>query len=338
VPVDDHAFRQHDELISAAHAAVSWARARRATWTSEPLTVVGPPPAPVEAILPPAILPSVSHTVADAVSRPVASPSRSLAPSPTVLRWLARGAIAAALVTAVVIGGRYLWTSLPTVSVLRTASVEPKPAGAVARKPAGSLRVGSTPAGARVIVDGKPRGVTPLALADVSIGRHEVTLQSDAGSVKRTVTVAANATVTIEEAIFSGFVTIYAPFDVTISEGGRVLRADDRHQVMLSPGAHELRVTNLALGYEAIRRVDVKPGEATNVQLTPDPSVLTVTAAEPADVWLDGTRLGETPLNAAPVPLGIHDIVVKRADGGERRFTVTIGTKPYNLAVDFQAR
>jgi len=52
-------------------------------------------------------------------------------------------------------------------------------------------------------------------------------------------------------------------------------------------------------------------------------------------VWLDGTRLGQTPLNAAPVALGIHDIVVKRAAGGERRYTVTIGAKPVILKVDF---
>jgi hypothetical protein len=114
-----------------------------------------------------------------------------------------------------------------------------------------------------------------------------------------------------------------------------VLRADDSHQVMLPAGAHELRLTNRALGYETVRKVDVKPGEATPLQLAPEPSALTVTTAEPAEVWLDGTRLGETPLNAAPVALGVHEILVKRAAGGERRFTVTIGAKPFALNVTF---
>ena len=53
-----------------------------------------------------------------------------------------------------------------------------------------------------------------------------------------------------------------------ISEGGRVLRADDRQQIMLPAGAHELRLTNRALGYDVVRRVDVKPGDATTLQLT----------------------------------------------------------------------
>lgn len=249
-------------------------------------------------------------------------------------RWLTRGALAAAGLAALVVGGRFLWNAIPErparTAVVEPARVTPKPAIAT-----GSLRVTSTPSGARVLVDGKPRGVTPLNLTDLSTGRHEVTLQSDAGSVQRTVTVTTTAATVVDEAIFSGFVTVYAPFDVTVSEKGRVLRADDRHQIMLPPGAHQLRVFNRALAYDVVRQVEVKPGGATNLQLTPDPSALTVTAAETAEVWVDGSRIGDTPLNAAPIPLGIHDIVVKRAGGGERRFTVTVGTKPVTLNVAF---
>jgi hypothetical protein len=254
-----------------------------------------------------------------------------------VLRWLARGAMAAALLAGAVVGGRQLWNALPSAPAVpaRTPQTSLAPVSAIRAKPAGRLHVTSTPPGASVVVDGKPRGVTPLDIGDLSPGRHEVAVQSKAGSIQRTVTVSANTTVTIDAAIFSGFVTVYAPFDVTVSEGARVLRADDHQQIMLPPGPHELRLTNRALGYDVVRRVDVTPGEAINLQLTPSPSALTVTASQPADVWLDGTRLGAVPLNAAPVALGVHEIVVKRAAGGERRFTVTIGVKPYTLAVDF---
>jgi hypothetical protein len=242
---------------------------------------------------------------------------------------------AAALVVAIA-GGRYLWSALPEALPAHTAAVEPKPAaGVAAKKSIGTLRVSSTPPGAQVLVDGKARGITPLTLTDVSTGSHEVALQSDAGTVTRTVTVSANAPAAIDEAIFSGFVTVYSPFEVTVSENGRVLRADDRHQIMLAAGTHELRLVNRALGFEVVRRVNVKPGDATNLQLTPDPSPLTVTASDAAEVWLDGTRLGNTPMNAMPVPIGVHEIVVKRAAGGERRFNVTIGAKPFTLNVDF---
>lgn len=109
----------------------------------------------------------------------------------------------------------------------------------------------------------------------------------------------------------------------------------ERSQVLLKPGIHELRLANRTLAYEAVRRVEVKPGETTTLQLAPEPSTLSVTASEAADVWLDLARVGEAPLNAVPIPLGTHELVVKRATGGERRFTVTIGVNPFTLNVDF---
>jgi hypothetical protein len=105
--------------------------------------------------------------------------------------------------------------------------------------------------------------------------------------------------------------------------------------VMLPAGSHDLLLTNRALGFETVRKVEVQPGETANVRLTPDPSRLTITSNEPAEVWIDGGRVGDTPLNAAPITLGTHDIVVRRAAGGERRYNVTIGVSPFTLHVDF---
>ena len=104
---------------------------------------------------------------------------------------------------------------------------------------------------------------------------------------------------------------------------------------MLPPGIHELRVTNKALAYEAVLQVDVKPGEGANVRLTPPPSSLTVTAPDAADVIVDGTRAGDAPLTAFPVALGTHDIVVRRPNGSEKRYTITVGVKPYTLNAEF---
>jgi hypothetical protein len=409
VPTNDNALGQEDGLISAAHAAASWARARRATWTSAPLPAVDdsaaapegdfvflaapprttapvekppapfvapamatPPPlgAPVEIrpapIAAPTIeapaLPYVAPEIPPPVpvadlpssidSQPAAAARPAFSLDAPAMRWVVRGAIAAAVVAAVVIGGRSLWSALPARQAPAEAKAKPPASNFISNKPAtppakpaaankpggkavGSLHVSSTPPGAQVLVDGKTRGVTPLDLADLSPGHHEVALQSDAGSVKRTVTVTANATVTIDEAIFSGFVGVYAPFDVTVTEGGRVLRADDRQQIMLPSGAHDLRIVNRALGFDVVRRVEVGPGETANLQLTPEPSALTVTAAQTTEVWLDGTRLGDTPLTNAPVPLGVHEILVRRAGAGERRYSITVGVKPFTLNVDF---
>jgi len=262
------------------------------------------------------------------------------------VRWLTRGGIAVVLGLAAYVAIPRLMRApssttrapaAPSTAAPSTAAPSPAAVPAVAgRKGAGALRVNSTPAGARVVIDGKARGVTPVTVTDLNPGHHEVVLESDAGSVHRNVTIATNSTAELDESIYSGWLTVYAPFEITVAEGGRVLRTDERNQILLPPGFHELRLTNKALAYEAVRRVEVKPGETTGLRLAPDPSALTVTSPEAAVVWLDGVRVGETPLNAVPVPLGTHELIVRRTSGGERKFTVTIGIKPFTLNVDFR--
>jgi len=74
----------------------------------------------------------------------------------------------------------------------------------------GALRVGSDASGRAGAVDGKPRGITPLTLTDLSAGSHEsscrVTPAGDPHGDRL-----ANATAALDEAIFSGFVTVYSP-------------------------------------------------------------------------------------------------------------------------------
>lgn len=258
--------------------------------------------------------------------------------SASVTTWLARVAVAAAVIGAAVVG----WPYVSNMISPPRDKTEPKAATAIPsvskvdpKKTTGTLKIESTPAGAQVIVDGKGRGVTPLTLKDMPAGKHEVVLRSNAGTVRRSVTIAANQTESLDEEIFSGWVNVYSPFEVTVAEGSRVLRADERNQVMLAPGIHELRLANKTLGYEAVLQVDVKPGQSTPLRLTPPPSSLTVTATEAAEVVVDGVRAGDTPLNGFAIALGTHDVLVRRGNGSGRRYTITVGVKPVTLNAEF---
>jgi hypothetical protein len=251
-------------------------------------------------------------------------------------------AAAAALLAGVVYGGRYAWQAAddyrsrpPAKATTTKPAATAAGAAATPRRATGGLSVSSTPSGAQVIVDGKPRGVTPLTLSDLSVGKHTVELESDSGRIQRTITVAADKTTEMDESIFSGWLTVYSPFDLTITEDGRALSLDDRHQLMLGPGHHKLRLTNRTLAFDEIREIDLKSGESATLSITPPPSTLTVTANEPGEVFLDGVKVGETGLNGLPVALGTHEIVVRRAAGGEKRYTVTVTVKPFVLNVDF---
>jgi hypothetical protein len=195
----------------------------------------------------------------------------------------------------------------------------------------GQLYVTADPAPARVIVDGKPRGVTPLLIEHLKAGSHSVVLQNASGTVEEWVTIAAGGTQELSESIYPGWLTLFAPFDVVISERGRAIALDEKHQLLLAPGAHDLRFENRALGYAETRHVDMKPGEVGSLSIAPPKSTMTVTSSAPAQVWLDGTLVGDTPVDV-PVDLGTHALVVKYAGGDQRQRSVTVTTRP--LVVD----
>ena len=201
----------------------------------------------------------------------------------------------------------------------------------------GILRADSTPQGATVIVDGRERGVTPLTLNDLVVGSHEVILRSDAGSVRRTVTIGIDQPVEVSEAIYSGFMHVSTPIEIAIVQGGRNLTLDDQNQVLMPSGSHRIQFENRRLGYLETRQVQINPGETTRVVIAPSPSRLTVSSALHAEVLIDGERVGETPLTNFPIRLGTREIVVRTAAGQERRYTLTVSATPVQLDVDFAA-
>ena len=130
----------------------------------------------------------------------------------------------------------------------------------------------------------------------------------------------------------SGWVAVFAPFELSISEGGRGVQVDDRGRAMLTPGRHRLRFQNRALGYDETRAVDVKPADTITINLLPE-TTIAVTANEPAEVLIDGTRVGDTPYDGK-IGLGTHTVTVRTA-GAERQLTVSATSTPVQLEVDF---
>jgi hypothetical protein len=321
-------------LIAAADAAASWARARRETWSHAPLTSLA------EAVHLSAFEdePGLVVVQGPSTAERIASWARSVGPS--LVPWLARAAALAAL-TAAGATARVYWTSVSVPAILKSsiasieAKVEPRKESAAApHGTTGRLRVRSEPPGAHVVVDGRHRGTTPLTLDGLRAGVHAVVLTSSEGSVKRSVTISAAATSDLNESIFAGWLAVFSPFELTITEGTRAFHLDDRNQIMLPPGPHALHLANRALGYEEVREVELQPGEVASLQVALPHSTITVNASASAEVWVDGALAGETPLTALSVALGTHEVVVKRS-GDARRFVVTVTVKPVNLTVDF---
>jgi hypothetical protein len=215
------------------------------------------------------------------------------------------------------------------------AAPQPKGRGGRGARRTGGLQVESDPMGARVSIDGHPKGTTPLTVPSLPVGSHAVLIESSSGSVRRNAVVEADRYTTIRESIFSGWLHVSAPFEVQYSEGGRGIVFDEHNQALLSPGPHDIRVDNRELAYHSVLHVEVEPGKVASISVVPAPSTLSVTASLPAEVLVDGQKVGDTPLTNFPVNLGTRDIVVKSASGVTRRFTTTVTSAPVRLDVDF---
>lgn len=261
--------------------------------------------------------------------------------APAQFPWKLAG-VALALVVAAVIGGRALYlpdnagaegTAPPTAATPATPPARHTALPAASGK-TGRLEIDTQPAGARVLLDGKPAGESPLALDGVPIGRHTLTFVSASGSVKRTVRIEAGRTVKLDVPIFSGWVGIFAPFVVEVTEDGRAVGTTEEPRIMLSPGRHVLTLSNTELGYKSVQTVEIVPGEVRSLTLDPRGSV-NLNASPWAEVWIDGKKAGDTPIANHPMPLGTREIVFRHPQFGERKVTVTVrANEPAAVSVD----
>jgi hypothetical protein len=205
----------------------------------------------------------------------------------------------------------------------------------------GRLSVVTDPPGARVTVDGRPRGTSPLVVADLTAEDHKVSVTNDAGSVERTVAIAAGSTSSIMFSLpkvsgpVAGWLSIAAPFAVEVVENEDVLGASGASRIMLAAGRHDIVLTNRSLGYQESRRIEVAAGKTMVIQVDPPKVSVSVNARPWAEIVLDGASVGQTPLANLSVSIGPHEMVFRHPQLGERKQTIVVSAKgPNRIAAD----
>jgi hypothetical protein len=202
------------------------------------------------------------------------------------------------------------------------------------------LEISSDPSGAQVLVDGKERGVTPLIVPSIGPGQHEVVISNGDARVKRLVTVEKGATATVVASLTpaggsAGWISIKAPIELQIMEGGRVIGTTGADQIMLPAGRHVLELVNTAFAFWTTVAVQVAPGKTARPAVGLPNGSLSINASPWADVWVDGQSLGTTPLANVSVPIGNHEVIWRHPQLGERRQTVAVTTKaPVRVGVE----
>jgi hypothetical protein len=224
----------------------------------------------------------------------------------------------------------------------------------------GRVNIQSTPVGASVLLDGQPRGTTPIDLSDVSAGEHELVLDYNGHRVRQTVSVAAGATTTLALPIeapqmamagmmpspeaapapvpTTGTVTVQAPFDMEVFEGETLLGMSGS-KLTLPPGPHTLEIVSKTLVFNTEARVEIVAGKHSRVPVALPKGTVHLNAAPWAEVWVDGRKVGETPIGNLPLTIGPHEIVFKHPDLGEQSHAATVtAAAPLKLSVDMTKR
>ncbi len=210
----------------------------------------------------------------------------------------------------------------------------------------GGLQIATEPPGARVWIDGEPRGAAPVTVSDLTAGDHAVTVRSGSGEVvNRTVSVkeATVGTLVISmngsAAFASGWLAITSGVPMQIRENGTVVGTTDMPRILLPAGAHELELVNTALDYRVARSVRITAGQTTTVGLQTPVGTLSINALPWAEVWIDGQRAGETPIGNVSIAIGAHELLFRHPEFAEQRMTVNVGAaKPQRVGVDMRKR
>ena len=210
----------------------------------------------------------------------------------------------------------------------------------------GSLRVESQPAGAKVLVDGTDRGVAPVTITDLLPGDHEVVLQTAVASARHVVNVQAGGTASLVTPVasattpagpVSGWLAVNSPFSLEIREDGRIIGTSAADRMMVAAGRHELQLVSETMGYRVNRVVNVMPGKVETIKVELPNGVVNLNATPWAEVFVDGQRVGETPIGNLSVPIGPHEVVFRHPQFGEKRHAISVTLNgPVRLSVDMK--
>jgi hypothetical protein len=215
-----------------------------------------------------------------------------------------------------------------------------------ARVPAvetGHLAVASDPPGSEVLVDGEPRGLAPVTVRDLSLGQHRVVVRARGTTYTRTVQIEAGTTASLffggGQAAAPGSVAVVSPVPVQVFEDKRLIGTSDMDRIILPTGDHVLELAADSVGFRATRTVRVTAGQTVALSVDLPRAPLSINAVPWAEVFIDGTRVGETPLGNLPQTLGPHEVVFRHPQLGERRVNTVVTMKEANrISIDMRQR
>ena len=159
-------------------------------------------------------------------------------------------------------------------------------------------------------------------------------MKSPTGPIRRSVAVEPRETVSLivsstvapvdKDVVAAGWLSVSSPVLLQLREGGRIIGTTESDRLMLPAGDHDLNLVNEALGFNAERRVHVTAGKTALARIDVPNGTMSLNAAPWAEVFVDGERVGETPIGNLSRPIGRHDVLFRHPQLGERHETLVV--------------
>lgn len=135
----------------------------------------------------------------------------------------------------------------------------------------------------------------------------------------------------------TGWLIVASTFPVQILDNGTEVGTSASARIALPAGDHELSFVNAALDFREARQVTIVAGKKASVTVETPRGTLHANARPWAEVWIDGRRVGETPIANIALPIGEHEVTFRHPKYAEQRKTVTVGARSATrVAVEFQ--
>jgi hypothetical protein len=194
--------------------------------------------------------------------------------------------------------------SLPPAATIPLASCEPTPAA--------------------------PAPSTAAATTGLAKGAGAVPARSDA---------AVAPVAPVEKSMMAGSVAVAAPVPMQVFSRGKLVGTTEAESFMLPVGTQELEFVNQAVGYRARRTVNVQAGKTSALKLDAPTGTVHINAVPWAEVWMDGRRVGETPIGNLSASIGTRELVFRHPDLGERKASVMVTLKePARISMDLRKK
>jgi hypothetical protein len=136
-----------------------------------------------------------------------------------------------------------------------------------------------------------------------------------------------------------GWVAMKTPVPMQVFEEGRLVGTSEVDRIMLPVGTHRLDIISDALGYRSRHEVAIRAGQTSTLRLEMPTGTLAVNAQPWAEVWIDGERIGETPIGNLTRTIGPHEVVFRHPELGEKKATAIVTLKePARVGVDLRSK